>query len=239
MPAAQRRESDPPEASETMTTSGYQAVPMSIDVPLRKRLRRVFLTGIVILVPVALSGYVLVRLFQFMDGIFAPRIQVWLDPYFPGLYIPGLGLMLTLLVVFLLGWLSSNIVGRRIVMAIERLIDRVPVGGSIYSATKGVLEALARDQNDVFRRVVLIEYPRKDMFAVAFVTGSGRWPQIDERIDDFVMVFLPTTPLPTSGYLLLVPRGQTRDLPMTVEEGVQMVISGGIVVPPSLEAAGP
>ena len=218
-----------------MKAHDHEAVPAAIHMPLRTRLRRMFLTGIVILVPVALSAYVLLQLFRWMDGIFAPRIQAWIDPYIPGFYIPGLGLILTLAVVLLLGWLSSNYVGRRIVAGVERLIARIPVGGAVYLATKGVMEALARDKSDAFKRVVLIEYPRKDMFALAFVTGSSRWPQIHERTSDFVMVFLPTTPNPTSGYLLLVPRDQTIDLPMSIEEGVRMVISGGILLPSSLE----
>lgn len=220
-----------------MTTQDSQAVPVSIKPPLRTRIRRLFFTGLVLLVPVALSGYVLVRLFRFMDGIFAPRIQAWLDPFVPGFYVPGLGLILTLLVVLLLGWLSSSLVGRRLVLAIERLIERIPVGGAIYNSTKGVMEALARDQSDAFKRVVLIEYPRRGIFSLGFVTGSGRWPQIHSGTDDFVLVFLPTTPIPTSGYLLLVPRDQTTDLPISVEEGVEMVISGGILLPSSLVEA--
>lgn len=222
-----------------MTTGGDEAVPVSFEVPVRMRLRRMFFTGVVILVPVALSGYVLVQLFYFMDGIFAPRIQAWIDPHVPGFYIPGLGLILTLLVVLMLGWFSSNIVGNRIVAALERLIARIPIGGSVYMATKGVMEALARDKSEAFKRVVLIEYPRLDMFALAFVTGSSAWPQVHERMADFVMVFLPTTPNPTSGYLLLVPRDQTINLPITVEEGVRLVISGGILLPPSLEDQAP
>jgi uncharacterized membrane protein len=218
-----------------MTTGEHQAVPVSLQVPLRMRLRRMFFTGVVILVPVALSGYVLVQLFRFMDGIFAPRIQAWIDPFIPGFYIPGLGLILTLMVVLLLGWLSNNIAGKRVVAAIERLIARIPIGGAVYLATKGVMEALARDKSEAFKRVVLIEYPRQDMFAVAFVTGSSSWPDIHERTADFVMVFLPTTPNPTSGYLLLVPRDQTIPLPITIEEGVRLVISGGILLPASLE----
>ena len=144
-------------------TSELQPVPISFKAPLAVRLRRTLFTGVVILIPVALSGYVLLRLFRFMDGIFAPRIQAWIDPHVPGFYIPGLGLLLTLMLVFALGWLSSNIVGRRLVLAIERLIARIPIGGSIYNATKGVMEAFGGDQSEAFKRVVLIEYPRKEV----------------------------------------------------------------------------
>jgi uncharacterized membrane protein len=207
--------------------------------PFAARVKRMFLTGLVILAPVALSVYVLLLIFRFMDGIFAPQIQAWVDPFIPGFYVPGLGVILTLLVVLVLGWLSNNVVGRRVMAAVERLIQRVPVGGAIYAATKGVMEALSRDRSEAFKRVVLVEYPRVGLFSLAFVTGSDRWPEVHPATEDFVLVFLPTTPNPTSGYLLLVPREQAIDLDMTVEEGVRMVISGGILRPETLRRSVP
>ena len=134
-------------------------------------------------------------------------------------------------VVLLLGWLSTNVVGRKLIQVGENLIGRIPVAKSIYSATKGVLEAVSFEQSDAFKRVVLIEYPRKGLFVLAFVTRWARWPTIDPRTADMVLVFVPTTPNPTSGFLLLVPRDEAVDLPISVEDGIRMVISGGIVLP--------
>lgn len=199
---------------------------------LRIRLRRILITGLVILVPAALTVFILIRLFRVMDGIFAPVIDRLIGLYLPGFHIPGLGFLLTLLSILLLGWLSTNVVGRTVIVGIERLIDRIPVAKSVYAATKGILEALSRDQQEAFKRVVLIEYPRKDIFALAFVTGAARWPTVHPQTADTLLVFVPTTPNPTSGFLLLVPRSEAIELPITVEEGVRLVISGGILLPP-------
>lgn len=201
--------------------------------PLAVRLRRQLLTGLVVLAPVALTGYILLRLFRFMDGIFAPVIDRAIGIFLPGAHIPGLGFVLTLLVILLLGWLSTKVLGRTVLAGIERLIGRIPVARSIYGATKGVLEVFSRDQSEAFKRVVLIEYPRRGLFAPAFVTASARWPAVNSDLEDALLVFLPTSPNPTSGYLLLVPRNDAIELQISVEEGIRMVISGGILLPPA------
>ena len=195
------------------------------------RLRRALLAGLVILVPVTLTIFILIKIFQFLDNIFAPVIDRAIGIYLPGAHIPGLGVLLTIIVVLVLGWLSTNVVGRSLIQATERLICRIPVAKSIYSATKGFLEALSFKQTEAFKRVVLIEYPKANIFALAFVTNWASWPSIDDRLSDIMMVFVPTTPNPTSGFLLLVPRAEAIDLPISIEEGVRLVISGGILLP--------
>lgn len=194
-------------------------------------LRRIFLTGLLILAPVALTVYILLALFRFMDAIFAPVVDHALAYFFPGLHLPGLGILLTLVAIFLLGWLSSNVLGRRAIQAFESLVARIPIAKSIYGATKGVLEALAQDQSEAFKRVVLVEYPKARVYAVAFVTNSAQWTSIKADTDDLLLVFVPTTPNPTSGFLLLVPRAEAIDLPISVEAGVRLVISGGLLLP--------
>ena len=195
----------------------------------RRRFRKTVLAGLLILVPLALTVFVLRELFQLLDGIFAPLVNRVLAAALerPDIHVPGLGLLLTAIVVLLLGYLSRS----RLVHAMEGLIQRIPVAKSIYGGTKGILEIIAKDQTEAFKRVVLVEYPKKDVFAIAFVTAGARWGHLDDRLDDLLMVFLPTTPNPTSGFLLLVPRRETIELPITVEEGVRMVISGGILLP--------
>ncbi len=200
----------------------------------RVRLRRLLFTGLVTLIPVALTVFILVKLFQVMDGIFAPVIDRVIGVYLPGVRIPGLGFLLTILVILVLGWLSTNVFGSRLIQAFERLIGRIPVAKSVYSATKGVLESLSLNQSEAFKRVVLIEYPMEDTYALAFVTGNARWPSIHPRTADALLLFLPTTPNPTSGYLLVLPRDRAIDLPITVEEGIRLIISGGILQPRSL-----
>jgi uncharacterized membrane protein len=216
---------------------------------LRARLRRLLVTGLLILAPAALTIFVLVQLFQWMDGIFAPLIDRILAAIFERpVHVPGLGLLLTLLVVLLLGWLSTRVAGRRLLRWMEGLIRRVPVAKSIYGATKGILEAVSQDQTEAFKRVVLVEYPKANLFAIGFVTAGTRWGAVHERLADLLLVFVPTTPNPTSGFLLLVPRHEAIELPISVEEGVRMVISGGILqptlrvpetMPPAAAAAAP
>jgi uncharacterized membrane protein len=206
--------------------------------PWRTRFRNVLLAGLLFLTPVYVTIYILVLLFRFMDGIFAPLIDRAFATFLGEreLHIPGLGILLTLTVILFLGWLSRRMVGRRVLDAVESFIRRIPIARSVYGATKGVLEAVSRDQADAFKKVVLIEYPRRGIYGIGFVTGSSAyWDAVDPRVDqELVPVFVPTTPNPTSGFLLLVPPHEIMDCPMTVEEGIRMVVSGGILQPESL-----
>ncbi|MDY7094605.1 MAG: DUF502 domain-containing protein, partial [Acidobacteriota bacterium] len=207
--------------------------------PLRRwavQLRRTVITGLLILAPLAFTVYVLVLLFQLMDGMFAWLLRRALGPDHS---MPGVGLILTVLVVLLLGWLSSNVFGRRLIQLFEKVLARIPVAKTVYSSSKGIVDAISQSQTEAFKRVVLIEYPRQGLYSIAFVTSNARWGQLSEGTEDLLLVFLPTTPNPTSGYLLMVPRPDAIDLPITVEEGVRMVISGGILKPESLQMAAP
>jgi uncharacterized membrane protein len=222
---------DPPAATPSPFGAETTTPESPARPPLRNRLRRLFLTGLFILIPVALTIYVLVVLFRLMDGIFAPLINRAVSVYIPDFHVPGLGLLMSLAFIFFLGWLSTMVGGRKLIQALEALIARIPVAKSVHGATKGVLEALSHEQREAFKRVVLIEYPKANIFALAFVTGGARWGEVSEKMADLLLVFVPTTPNPTSGFLLLVPRSEAVDLPISVEEGVRMVISGGILLP--------
>lgn len=196
------------------------------------------IAGLLILVPAALTIYVLIAIFRIMDGFFGPLVDRGLSVFIPDAHVPGLGLLMTLLVVLFLGWLSTSVVGGRVIESFERVIQRIPVGSTIYASTKGVMEAVSKSQGDTFTRVVLVEYPKKDIFVLGFVTRGARWGAVDPRTRDVLLVFVPTTPNPTSGFLLLVPRTEAVALPISVEEGIRMVISGGILLPeiPELHA---
>ncbi len=195
----------------------------------RARFRRVLLAGLFVLTPVALTIFVLRQLLQLMDGTFEPVIR-WLDTEL-GFRPVGLGVVFTFLIVMFLGWLSTKVLGRRVLHIMERIIDRIPVARSVYSGTKGILEAVSQDQAEAFKRVVIIEYPKSKIYALAFVTGGARWGVLDDQLSDLLLVFVPTTPNPTSGFLLLVPRRDAIDTTITVEDGLRMVISGGILLP--------
>lgn len=198
----------------------------------KSRLRTLLVGGLLILAPAYLTIYVLLVLFRFMDGIFAPLVDRTLSALLeePGIHIPGLGILLTLLVILTLGWLSTGVFGRRLLDGVEGFIRRIPIARSVYGATKGVLEAVSRDQNEAFKRVVLIEYPRRGMYGLGFVTNTPAFwgGPVDEEL---APVFVPTTPNPTSGFLLLVPERELIECAITVEEGVRMVVSGGILPP--------
>lgn len=205
----------------------------------RHRFRTVLLAGLLFVAPVFLTIYVLRVLFLFMDGIFAPLIDRTLRQVFPdsSIHLPGLGILLTLAVVLCLGWLSTNVVGRRLLDSVEAFLLRIPVVKTVYGATKGVLEAVSHDQAEAFKRVVLVEYPRLGVFSIGFVTGSpSRWPMADLRADDdLVPVLIPRTPNPLSGYIVLVPPRQLIECAISVEEGVRMVVSGGILPPEAIQ----
>lgn len=206
-----------------------------VQPPLKHRLRRMLLAGLLILVPAAAALFVLSILFEALDRLFGPAVDRTLSHFLPEVSIPGLRVVMVLTVVVLvlivLGWLSTNVVGRRLIGQGELVVARVPVLGTIYSATKGVLETLSREQAAAFTRVILVEYPKKDVFVLGFVTRTAQWEGVDPRTADLLLVFVPTTPNPTSGFLLLVPRAEAISLPIGVEEGIRMVISGGLLMP--------
>ncbi len=217
-----------------MTPPPFESLPSPLTLPPtgsaakggKHRLRNLVLTGLLILAPLYLTGYVLWLLFHFMDGIFAPLIERAI-----GLHVPGFGVVLTLTSILALGWVSSFLAGRRAIAAVEGLIRRIPIARSVYGATKGIFEAISRDQAEAFKRVVLIEYPRKGVYSLGFVTGSAAWPGVAQATEDLTFVFVPTTPNPTSGFLVVTPSAEVKDCPLSIEEGVRLIISGGLLQP--------
>jgi len=200
------------------------------------RIRNVFVAGLAVLLPVGATVYVLLGLFRFADGLL-DRVVWPLLGYEAGRRIPGVGFVLTVLVVFLTGLLATNILGRRLIAVGERFLLRMPVARTIYGTLKQLIDGLMAQDRAAFRRVALVEYPRKGMYAIAFVTREGL-AELDEKSgEELVGLFLPTTPNPTSGLLILVPRRDVTLLDMSVEEGVKLVISGGMVVPDRLAAS--
>jgi uncharacterized membrane protein len=197
------------------------------------RLRGYFLAGLLVTAPVAITFYLAWIFINFLDrqvGMVLP------DKYNPATYLPfgapGLGLVITASALILIGFLTANYVGRYVHRTGERVLARLPVVRSIYSATKQIFETVFSSQSNAFREAVLFEYPRKGLWTVGFITGKtqGEIQAVSE--DKLVNVFVPTTPNPTSGFLLFVPKKDLIPLSMTVEEAIKMVISGGLVVPP-------
>ena len=196
------------------------------------RLRTYFLTGLVIAAPIGITAYLIDWFIGLVDYWFTPLIpaQYHPDNYLP-FSIPGLGLLIAFVVLTLLGALTANFLGRRILALGERLVDRMPVVRNIYNALKQIFETVISQSSASFKEVGLIEYPRKGLYALVFVTTQTRGEILLKTGPDMVSVFLPTTPNPTSGFLLFVPRSDIQILDMTVEEAAKLIISAGLVEP--------
>jgi len=223
--------------SNSTSETGGKERPVLIK-PARKRgllarLRTYFLTGIVVSAPVGITIWLIWLFVAFVDDTVVPLIP---DAYDPsdviGVSVPGIGVIMVLLVVTIIGFLVTNFFGRFMVKLGENMVSRVPVVRTIYGVLKQIFDAVLAQSEGAFREVVLIEYPRKGIWVLGFVTSATQGEVQRVTVEEMVNVFLPTTPNPTSGFLLFVPRKDCITMNMTVEEGVKLVISGGIVSPP-------
>ncbi|MFX4222234.1 MAG: DUF502 domain-containing protein [Thalassobaculum sp.] len=202
-------------------------------VSLFSRLRTYFFAGVLVTAPIGITLYLAWLIIDFIDNRVTPLIPARYNPetYLP-FSIPGLGLIVAAIVLTVVGAFTAGLLGRWLVSLSERLMARMPIIRNVHSALKQILETVLAQQSKAFRQVVMIEYPRRGIWAIGFLTGDtvGEVQNLTE--DDTLNVFLPTTPNPTSGFLLFVPRADCHVLSMTVEEGIKMVVSGGIVTPP-------
>ena len=204
------------------------------------RLRNYFLTGVIVTAPIGLTAYLTWLVVHGIDSYVTPLVPARYNPEtYLTFSIPGFGLLVVLAFITFVGFVTANFVGRRLIMVGEKLVDRMPVVRSVYNALKQILETVIKQSATSFNKVVLVEYPRHGVWALAFVTADTTG-EIRRTIgDDLVSVFLPTTPNPTSGFLLFVPVRDVIFLDMTVEEAAKMVISAGVVVPTDRAALRP
>ena len=197
------------------------------------KLKNAFFTGLLVLVPISLTIYIIYHLFRFFDGLLKNFItQFFTDRLGISQTItslPGLGLLLLILLILFTGIIARNYFGRKLLDLGEFIVTRIPMVNRIYIAIREISEAILSEKREVFKKAVLIEYPRKGLFTMAFFTQDTRGPIQDTLEEDVVSVFVPTTPNPTSGYLLFVPKTQVTDLDMSVEDAMKLVISGGSV----------
>lgn len=197
-----------------------------------KHLRRYLVAGILFWVPVGVTLFVLRVLVDLMDRSLLLLPMKYRPEQLFGFNIPGLGIILTLLVLLLTGVLAANYLGRQMVSFWESILHRIPLVRSIYSGAKQVAETLFSDSSQSFKKVLLIEYPRKGLWSLAFLT-SDRLEEVQGRTEkEVICVFVPTTPNPTSGFIILVPKDDVVELDMEVEQALKMIISLGVVVPP-------
>jgi uncharacterized membrane protein len=200
-------------------------------------LRRYLVAGLLVWIPLGVTFVIIKFLVELVD-----RSLLWLPPRFQpeqlfGFAIPGLGVVLSALVVLGTGVIVANFFGRHLVGFWEQLLSRIPLVRSIYSVVKQVAATVLSGSGQSFNKVVLVEYPRRDAWTLAFVTGKA-WPDIADKIgaDDLVSIYVPTTPNPTSGFFLMVPRKDIRELDLSVDEGLKLILSTGVLTPDEVEA---
>lgn len=202
-----------------------------------RRLRANFLTGLVVAAPIGITIWLAVQVVQFIDQSVAGFIPARYIEVYNQYGLPGTGVVIVIVLLTLIGFLTRNFLGRSLLAYGERLVNRMPVVRSVYGALKQIFDAVVQ-QSDNFREVVLVEYPRRGIWAIGFVTSATKGEIQNLTEDTVVNVFLPTTPNPTSGFLLFVPRRDLVTLHMTIEEGIKLVISGGLVTPPDRRKSG-
>ncbi len=197
------------------------------------RLRNYFLAGILVTAPIAITLFLTWSFLEYIDGKVARLLPARYNPdtYLP-FSVPGIGLLVAIVFFILVGWFTRNFLGRLVIRASEYVVDRMPVVRSIYGALKQFFETMMAGKSQAFREVVMFQYPRPGIWVIGFVSGTTEG-EVQRRLEDEVVnVFLPTTPNPTSGFLLFVPRRELVSLEMTIEEAIKMVVSAGMVTPP-------
>ena len=198
-------------------------------------IKRYFITGLLVLVPLFITIWVLNILIGIMDQ------SLWLLPYswrpeaVFGMSVPGLGALLTLGIIFFTGLVATNFFGKRIILFWEALLSRVPVVKSIYYSVKQVSDTLFSDSGQAFRKALLVQYPREGSWTIAFLTGKPGGDVVNHLEGDYVSVYVPTTPNPTSGFFLMMPTTDVIELDMSVDEALKYIVSMGVVAPQTVK----
>ena len=196
-------------------------------------IKRYFFTGLLISAPIGATIYITIFIVEFIAGLVPQRFNPnGLLPEIIGYEIPGLELIIAFLSFILIGLIFSTLFGKAILGYFDNLITRIPFAGNVYKAIKQITETFS-NADAAYQKVVLIEYPRKDIYAIGFMTGETKGDIKDRKKIDMVNVFVPTTPNPTSGFLLFIPKEDAVELDMSVEDAIKLVVSAGMVVPPT------
>jgi len=196
----------------------------------RRRVRELFLVGLAVVLPLLVTYLLLRFLFETLDQLLDPIIQGIL-----GRRIPGLGFLASVAIIFIAGILTTNIVGRKLVALTEGFLLRIPLVKNVYSASKQLFDAITLPGKEAFRQVVMLEYPRSGVYALGFITATRAKGFQDLVGEPTVNVFVPTAPNPTSGFFLVVPEKSVIPVPISVEEALKLIVSGGLIVPAALQ----
>lgn len=194
-------------------------------------MRKYFITGLLILVPLVITAWVLNLILGTLDQTLLILPPQWQPEQLVGFRIPGLGVVLTLLIVFVTGLLTNNLIGNYVVKLWEKLLARIPVVNSIYTSVKQVSDTLFSSSGNAFRKAVLVQYPRAGSYTIAFLTGTPGGDVKNHLVGDYVSVYVPTTPNPTSGFFLMMEKSQVIELDMSVDAALKYIVSMGVVAP--------
>lgn len=194
-------------------------------------LRRYFFAGLLVWVPLIVTLVIIRFLVDVLDFTILLLPPAWRPEAFLGFNVPGSGVVFAVVVVFLTGLIAANIVGRKLVDIGEAVVERIPLVSSIYSAVKQLLKTVLHDGGQSFRRVVMVEYPRRGLWTLGFQTNVGVGEVQRQTDQEVITVFIPTTPNPTSGFVIIAPREDVIFLDMSVEDGLKFVMSLGVVAP--------
>jgi uncharacterized membrane protein len=201
-------------------------------------MKKYFITGLLIWVPLAITAWVLALIVRTMDQSLLLLPASVRPENLLGVYIPGIGVIATLFVVFLTGLVTANIIGQRLVRFWEGVLSRIPVVKSVYYSVKQVSDTLFSSSGEAFRKALLVQYPREGIWTIAFQTGQPGGDVANYLMGEYVSIYVPTTPNPTSGFFLMLPRKDVIELDMSVDEALKYIISMGVVAPPLHNPAG-
>ena len=194
-------------------------------------IKRNFLAGILVLVPISFTIYIVLLIFRTVDRLLNYLPQKYNPQTYIPFHVPGLGFILAAILIFIAGFLARNYIGYKLIQFWENMVNRIPFIRGVYLAVKQLIETVFSKADKNFKQVVLVEYPRKGVYALAFTTGVTKGEVQEKTKKTVVNVFVPTTPNPTSGFYLLVPEEELISLDMSVEDAFKLIISGGIVTP--------
>ena len=194
-------------------------------------MRKYFITGLLIWIPLVITLWVLKLIVETLDQSLLLLPHEWRTEAFLGYHVPGLGVILTLVIVFVTGVFATNFLGARLVLLWHAVLHRIPVVNSIYSSVKQISDTLFSSSGQAFRKALLVQWPREGTWTIAFLTGVPGGDVANYLKGDFVSVYVPTTPNPTSGYFAMLPRGDVVELDMSVDDALKYIISMGVVAP--------
>ncbi|MFH1338288.1 MAG: DUF502 domain-containing protein [Candidatus Omnitrophota bacterium] len=194
------------------------------------KVKKYFIAGILVIFPLLLTVYILVNLFQFADSILGKFINTYLVETL-GFYIPGLGLVLFLFIIFLVGFLTTHFLGKKLYLVLDKTLRHFPLIRLIYPSVKQIIEFLFTTQHQTFKKTVLVEYPRAGVWSMGFITNEGFQEAKEKTKQELLNIFIPSSPGPFTGYYILLPRQEVIVLDITIEDAIKLIVSGGLLNP--------